>query len=82
MVLIPDRLSFSWQVPRLAHFQVAMKILWDSLGDAETRAPTTLNLVPQSSMLEFFLPIELFNLGKDSKNGCLGVDKKNLVALR
>ena len=36
---------------------------------------STLGLVPQSTMREFYLPLAMFNVGKDSKSGCLGVEK-------
>ena len=58
--------------------QVASKILVDHLPEptADEKGRPLMGLVPQSTMLEFFMPITAFNIGKDTKNGCGMFQKK------
>ena len=49
--------------------QVMTKVYGNNL-ETNDRGKPVIGLVPQSTMMEFYLPIESFNLGRDSKNGC------------
>ena len=51
------------------------KLLAHLGSDDDAKERSTLGLVPQSTMREFYLPLAMFNVGKDSKSGCLGVEK-------
>ena len=50
--------------------QMLHKVLYDHLGPDDSKGKSKLGMVPQSTMQEFFLPLEAFNLGADTKNGC------------
>ena len=50
--------------------QLITRVLYDHLGPDDSKGKSKLGMVPQSTMQEFFLPLEAFNLGADTKNGC------------
>ena len=52
--------------------QLLTKVLYDHLGPDDSKGKSKLGMAPQSTMQEFFLPLEAFNLGADAKNGCRG----------
>ena len=60
----------------LSLLQIAEKLLAPLGSDEDARGRPTLGMVPQSTMREFYLPLVQFNVGKDSKSGCRGVEKK------
>ena len=59
----------------LSLLQIAAKLLAPLGTDDDERGRPTLGLVPQNTMREFYLPLVKFNVGKDSKSGCLGLEK-------
>ena len=67
----------AWKVHQVLH-----KVLWEHLGadDLSAKGRPVLNLVPQSTMLEFYLPLGVFNVGSNTKNGCAGF-KSSFVLL-
>lgn len=60
---------------QLSLLQISVKLLAHLGSDDDARGRSTLGLVPQSTMREFYLQLPMFNVGKDSKSGCLGAEK-------
>ena len=63
----------------LSSVQIDAVLLNHLTTDTEIRGRSTLTMVPQSTMREFYLPLSAFNVGRDSKNGCGGGKKQPKV---
>ena len=73
-ILETSRNWLGWLVMEFVPFEAVQHLVVDRF-DPDSRSRPTLSLVPQSSLTEFFLPLNFFDVSPNGKNGCGGLKK-------